>query len=288
MRESRGEKIFYTVNYVLLTLIAILCIYPLIYILSASFSSSTEVISGTVILLPKSLTTESYQKVLSNSAIWLAYGNTIFYTVAGVAVSMVLTVLGAYSLSKKRLMGRRFLAFFISLTLWFQAGTIPIYLNIVNLHMLDSRWGILIPFALSTFNVIVLRTYFEGIPDALEEAARIDGAGDPYILFKIYLPLAMPSLATVALFYAVSRWNGYFWAMVLLQTDSKVPLQVVLKKMIVEIAAVSDSKVDMTQKISQETFIYATIIVSILPMVAFYPFIQKYFIKGMTVGAVKG
>lgn len=154
--------------------------------------------------------------------------------------------------------------------------------------MLDSRWGILIPFALSAFNVIVLRTYFEGIPDALEEAARIDGASDPYILFKIYLPLAMPSLATVALFYAVSRWNGYFWAMVLLQTDSKIPLQVVLKKMIVEIAAVSDSKVDMTQKISQETFIYATIVVSILPMVAFYPFIQKYFIKGMTVGAVKG
>ncbi len=288
MRESKGEKLFYAINYVLLTLIAILCIYPLIYILSASFSSSSEVIGGNVILLPKGLTLESYQRVLSNSSIWLAYGNTIFYTVAGVAVSMVLTILGAYSLSKKRLMGRRFFGFFISLTLWFQAGTIPTYLNIVNLHMLDSRWGILIPFALSAFNVIVLRTYFEGIPDALEEAARIDGASDPYILFKIYLPLAMPSLATVALFYAVSRWNGYFWAMVLLQTDSKIPLQVVLKKMIVEIAAVSDSKVDMTQKISQETFIYATIVVSILPMVAFYPFIQKYFIKGMTVGAVKG
>ena len=288
MRESKGEKLFYAINYVLLTLIAILCIYPLIYILSASFSSSSEVIGGNVILLPKGLTLESYQRVLSNSSIWLAYGNTIFYTVAGVAVSMVLTILGAYSLSKKRLMGRRFFGFFISLTLWFQAGTIPTYLTIVNLHMLDSRWGILIPFALSAFNVIVLRTYFEGIPDALEEAARIDGASDPYILFKIYLPLAMPSLATVALFYAVSRWNGYFWAMVLLQTDSKIPLQVVLKKMIVEIAAVSDSKVDMTQKISQETFIYATIVVSILPMVAFYPFIQKYFIKGMTVGAVKG
>lgn len=288
MRESKGEKLFYAINYVLLTLIAILCIYPLIYILSASFSSSSEVIGGNVILLPKGLTLESYQRVLSNSSIWLAYGNTIFYTVAGVAVSMVLTILGTYSLSKKRLMGRRFFGFFISLTLWFQAGTIPTYLNIVNLHMLDSRWGILIPFALSAFNVIVLRTYFEGIPDALEEAARIDGASDPYILFKIYLPLAMPSLATVALFYAVSRWNGYFWAMVLLQTDSKIPLQVVLKKMIVEIAAVSDSKVDMTQKISQETFIYATIVVSILPMVAFYPFIQKYFIKGMTVGAVKG
>lgn len=288
MRESRGEKILGAVNYILLTLIAVLCVYPLIYILSASFSSSSEVLSGNVILLPKGLTTESYRRVLSNSAIWISYANTIFYTVAGVAVSMILTTLGAYALSKKRLMGRRFFGFFISLTLWFQAGTIPTYLNIVNLHMLDTRWAILIPFALSTFNVIVLRTYFEGIPDALEEAARMDGAGDPYILFKIYLPLAMPSLATIALFYAVSRWNGYFWAMVLLQTDSKVPLQVVLKKMIVEISAVSDSKVDMTQKISQETFIYATIVISILPMLIFYPFIQKYFIKGMTVGAVKG
>ncbi|MBE5039329.1 carbohydrate ABC transporter permease [Ructibacterium gallinarum] len=288
MRESRGEKILGAVNYILLTLIAVLCVYPLIYILSASFSSSSEVLSGNVILLPKGLTTESYRRVLSNSSIWISYANTIFYTVAGVAVSMVLTTLGAYALSKKRLMGRRFFGFFISLTLWFQAGTIPTYLNIVNLNMLDTRWAILIPFALSTFNVIVLRTYFEGIPDALEEAARMDGAGDPYILFKIYLPLAMPSLATIALFYAVSRWNGYFWAMVLLQTDSKVPLQVVLKKMIVEISAVSDSKVDMTQKISQETFIYATIVISILPMLIFYPFIQKYFIKGMTVGAVKG
>ena len=288
MRESRGEKILGAVNYILLTLIAVLCVYPLIYILSASFSSSSEVLSGNVILLPKGLTMESYRRVLSNSSIWISYANTIFYTVAGVAVSMVLTTLGAYALSKKRLMGRRFFGFFISLTLWFQAGTIPTYLNIVNLNMLDTRWAILIPFALSTFNVIVLRTYFEGIPDALEEAARMDGAGDPYILFKIYLPLAMPSLATIALFYAVSRWNGYFWAMVLLQTDSKVPLQVVLKKMIVEISAVSDSKVDMTQKISQETFIYATIVISILPMLIFYPFIQKYFIKGMTVGAVKG
>lgn len=288
MRESKGEKLFYGINYLLLTCIACLCVYPLIYILSASLSNPMEVISGNVILLPRQITLETYRRVLQNSEIWIAFANTVFYTLAGTVISMVLSILGAYSLSKKRLMGRRWISFFISLNLWFQAGIIPVYLNIVNLHMLNTRWGILIPFALSTFNVIILRTYFEGIPDALEEAAKIDGASDPFILFKIYLPLALPSLATIALFYAVSRWNGYFWSMVLLQDDSKVPLQVVLKKMIVETMAVSQANVDTTEKVSQETFIYATIIVSILPMMFFYPFIQKYFIKGMTVGAVKG
>ena len=288
MRESKGEKLFYGINYLLLTCIACLCVYPLIYILSASLSNPMEVISGNVVLLPKQITLETYRRVLQNSEIWIAFANTVFYTLAGTVISMVLSILGAYSLSKKRLMGRRWISFFISLNLWFQAGIIPVYLNIVNLHMLNTRWGILIPFALSTFNVIILRTYFEGIPDALEEAAKIDGASDPFILFKIYLPLALPSLATIALFYAVSRWNGYFWSMVLLQDDSKVPLQVVLKKMIVETMAVSQANVDTTEKVSQETFIYATIIVSILPMMFFYPFIQKYFIKGMTVGAVKG
>lgn len=289
MIKSRGEKIYQIVNHILLGIIALAALYPFVYVLSASISMPYNVTTGKVLLLPKGFSLEAYKEVLGNPEIWMAYANTIFYTVAGTTVCMLFTICGAYALSKKRLRGRKIFTIFVIITMWFDAGMIPFYLNLRNLGLLNSRWGIIIAFACSAFNVILLRTNFESIPDELEEAAAIDGANTLQIL-KIYLPLAKPALATVGLFYAIEKWNGYFWSMIVLTDKNKMPLQVLLKKMIVEndIQSEFTAALDFSSKISAETVTYATIIVSIVPILLVYPSIQKYFVKGMMVGAVKG
>ncbi|MBS2968495.1 carbohydrate ABC transporter permease [Metabacillus sp. KIGAM252] len=289
MKKSRSERLSDVLIYGFLVLLAIACIYPFIYVFSASISSAQSVISGEVILFPKDITFISYAKVLQDPAIWTAYGNTIFYTVIGTAVNLLLTICGAYPLSKKRLRGKAFIAFFIAFTMWFQAGIIPTYLNFKELGLLDTRTSIIIGFAISTFLVFILRSFFQSIPDSLEESAKVDGANDLQILMKIYLPLSKPALVTVGLFYAVARWNGYFWAMVLLNDESKIPLQVMLKKLIVEMTVSEQvlATADAMTEFSRETIIYATIFVSILPIIIIYPFLQKYFVKGTMLGGVK-
>lgn len=289
MIKSRGEKIFKAVNYMLLGIIAIAALYPFVYVLSASISMPYNVTTGKVLLFPKGFTLEAYKEVLGNRDIWVAYGNTIYYTIIGTAVCMFFTICGAYALSKKRLRGRKLFTIFVTITMWFDAGMIPFYLNLRNLGLLNKRVGIIIAFACSAFNVILLRTNFESIPEELEEAAAIDGANDFQIL-KIFIPLAKPALATVGLFYAIEKWNGYFWSMIVLTDKNKMPLQVLLKKMIVEndIQSEFTAALDFTSRISAETVTYATIIVSIVPILLVYPYIQKYFVKGMMVGAVKG
>lgn len=286
MKKTRGEKLFYIFNCIFLGIIALLALYPFVYVLSASISSSEAVVTGKVILLPHDINFDSYAKVLSEKGIWTAYFNTFYYTIFGVIVNLILTVCGAYALSKKRVMGRTAISFFIALTMWFQPGMIPTYLNFRDLNMLDSRFTIVIGFAITTFYVFLMRTFFQSIPEELEEAAKVDGANDLTILWRVYLPLSKASLVTIGLFYAVHRWNGYFWTMILLSDESKVPLQVLLKKLIVEMN-VSDEMGNMAVY-SKETIIYATIIVSIIPIVAAYPFLQKYFVKGTMIGSVKG
>ncbi|NOU96627.1 ABC transporter permease subunit [Paenibacillus sp. LMG 31456] len=265
-------------------------LYPFIYVLSASISKPYNVVTGKVLLFPQGFTFAAYKEVLGNPDIWLAYGNTIFYTVAGTAVSMVFTICGAYALSKKRLRGRKWLTLLVVLTLWFDAGMIPFYLTLRDLGLLNTRTGIIIAFACNAFKVILLRTSFEGVPDELEESVKVDGGNDLQVLLKVYLPLVKPGLATVGLFYAIERWNGYFWSMIMLTDMDKIPLQVLLKKMIVENHLQSEfgAALDFTSTVSVETVTYATIVVSIIPIVLVYPYIQKYFIKGMLVGAVKG
>lgn len=289
MKESKGEKIFVICNYILLSLLAISTVYPFLYVLSASFSSSDEVISGRVVLFPKALTLDAYKRVLSENNIWIAYANTVFYTVVGTAVSLLLTILGAYPLSKKRLIGRTTIGFFIAFTMLFSAGMIPVYLNLKALGLINTRLALIIAFAVSTWLVIILRSFFQSIPEELEEAATMDGASDLQILWRIYLPLSKPAMAAITLFYAVGKWNSYFWAMVLLKDDNKLPLQVLLKKLIVEMKPTEEMmrNVDMAT-FSEETIIYATIIVSIIPIVVVYPFIQKYFVKGVMIGSIKG
>ncbi|NQX45918.1 carbohydrate ABC transporter permease [Paenibacillus tritici] len=288
MTESRGEKLFYRFNYVFLTLLMIIVLFPVLYVLSASFSSPDAVVSGRVILFPVEPTLDAYKAVFREPTIWLGYANTLFYTVAGTLVSMVLTICGAYSLSKRRLKGRKAINLMISFTLVFNAGIIPIYMNFRSLDLLDTRSAIIFGFAISTFNVIILRTFFQSVPEELEEAARIDGASEATILLQIMLPLSKAALATVTLFYAVGRWNGYFWAMVLLRSEDKVPLQVLLNRLVVQMKPSDSMMVTDSSYLIAETVIYATIVVAVLPMMLFYPFIQKYFVHGVMIGSIKG
>ena len=289
-KKTLGEKIFTVINIILLSAVGFICLYPIIYILAVSLSGAKYVNMGDVWLLPKGLNLSSYSQIVKKDGIWTAYFNSFFYMIVGTMVSMVLTILGAYPLSKNRLVGNRALNLIVVFTMWFAAGMVPMYLNFKDMNLLDSRLGIIIGFAVNTYNFILLRTYFKSIPDALEEAAKIDGANDFYILLKIYLPLAIPSLATIGLFYAIQHWNSYLWPMILLRSDSKIPLQVVLKKMVVDMSSRLDNMEFGRDTIgySEDGFIYSTMIMAILPMVIIYPFVQKFFVKGVMIGSVKG
>ncbi len=287
MKSSIGSKIADGFNIFMLLMIVFICLYPVIYVFSASISSGVAVSTGKVLLLPQDITFNAYRLVLEDSYIWIGYMNTIFYAFVGTGISMIVTICGAYPLSKKGLPGAKYMLIFAVLTMWLRPGIIPMYLNFRDLRLLNTRTALLIGFACSTFNMILMKTFFESIPESLEESAKIDGASDFQVLRHIYLHLSKPAIATITLFYAVSRWNGYFWAMITLRDDSKVPLQVVLKRMIVEMDMASEM-MDMPVNTSVQTFIYATIMISIIPMIIIYPYIQKYFAKGIMVGAIKG
>lgn len=284
---GKSTKVYQVLINVIAGLIACLTIYPFIYVLMSSISSPDMVAAGKVLLLPKEITFAAYQKVFEQKEIWIGYGNTIFYTAYGTMVNLFLTTCGAYALSRKELRGRTFFTIFIALTMWFKPGMIPQYLNYKELGLLDTRTLIVWGFGIDAFNVILLRSFFESVPKSIDEAARIDGASQFQVLTKIYLPLSKAALATVGLFYAVSRWNGYFWAMITLRDSNKYPLQVVLKSFI---AKMSDevNGIDVVSELSQQTFIYATIVVAVLPIVMIYPYIQKYFVKGVMIGSLKG
>lgn len=286
MIQSKSDKIYMAVIYIMLTFIALITLYPFWYVLVASISSGKAVAEGNVFFYPMSVTFDAYKELVKRSEIWTGYANSIFYTVLGTAVNMLFTVCGAYPLSKKYFKGRKILNFAIAFTMWFEAGMIPSYLNFIELG-LRNQWGVIIGFAIATFNVILMKNFFESVPAALEEAATIDGASDLQVLTKIFLPLSKPALATIALFYGVSRWNGYFWSMLLIRDEKWYPLNVWLKSWIVENNAITESGSLMTATYSADTFIYATIIVVVLPIIMSYPFIQKYFVQGVMIGAVK-
>ena len=287
-KKINGSKLFDIFNYCLMTVILLCTLYPFYYTLIASISNGSEVIRGKVIFWPVGVTLEAYKRIPSIANFFLSYGNTIFYTAFGAGISIIVMSMGAYALSRTRLKGRRVFGFLISLPLWFQAGIIPVYLNMDSLNLLDTRIGILLGFACNAFYIIIMRTYFEGIPVELEEVARLDGLGNFGIFTKIMVPLSKPMFATIALYCAVNRWNGYFWSMILLKDIKKAPLQVLLKKIIVENQMMSALDSSTGFDFTRETLVYAIIVVSIIPIILVYPFVQKYFVKGLTVGAVKG
>lgn len=287
---TRNEKIFNMVMVAVGIIITILSLYPIYYVVIASLSRPLYVDGGEVMFWLKSPTIASYVAAAKKPGIWTAYANTIFYTAAGVLVNMFFTATMAYALSKKQLIFKKFFTLLTVFTLWFNAGIIPTYVNFVDFNLIDTRAAILFGFAINTYNLIILKSFFEQLPESIEEAAIIDGARNLSIFWRIYLPLSKPALATVGMFYAVTRWNGYFWAMSLLTSDTKVPLQVFLKKMIVDkVSNETDSAILTAASLSSPTtVIYATIVISIIPMLIVYPFVQKYFKSGATIGAVKG
>lgn len=287
-KKITGEVVFNWFNNLIMLLILLCTLYPFYYTFIASISAGNEVVKGNVIFWPIGITIEAYKRILSIQNFFTAYANTIFYTVFGAGISMIVMSMGAYALSRERLKGRRMLGFLISLTLWFKAGIIPIYLNMDSLNLLNTRLGILFGFACNAFYIIIMRTYFEGISIELEEAARIDGMSNLGIFLKIMVPLSKPMFATIALYCAIDRWNGYFWSMILLKDINKAPLQVLLKKIIIENKIMSSLDSSAGIDFTRQTVVYAIIVVSIIPIVLVYPFIQRYFVKGLTLGAVKG
>ena len=288
MRETKGEKVFYVINGFLLLVFALICLYAIIYVLSASFSSAEAVASGRVILLPKEVSIGAYRAVFAKKDIWVGYANSIYYTVVGVAVNLLLTIFGAYPLSRKKLIGKKFLLVMVLIALFFNAGTVPNYLNYVQLGLLNTRLAIILGAGCASMYVIIMRTFFQSIPDSLEEAAIIDGANQWQVLWKIVLPLSRAAIATVGLMYGVGRWNSYFWAMVLLQNEALQPLQVILKRITVDVTFQLSVGGEQMIDSSLQMITYAVIMVSIIPMMIAYPFVQKYFEKGIMIGAVKG
>lgn len=288
--QGRGERLFNIGMVVIGLFVTLIALYPVYYAVIASLSRPILVENGSVMFGIKGFTLASYREAFSKTGLWTAYANTIFYTVAGVAVNMFFSTTMAYALSKKKLVFRKFFTLFTIFTMWFNAGIIPTYLNFKDFGLLDTRTAIILGFAINTYNLIIMKSFFEQLPESLEEAAFIDGANHIRTFVSIYLPLSKPALATVGLFYAINRWNSYFWAMQLLKDDRKAPLQVLLKKMLVErVSNASEAAIVTPDSLSSPTtVIYAMIIIAIVPMLVVFPFVQKYFKSGLTMGATKG
>ena len=288
--QGNGERVFDICLNIIGVLLIILCLYPIYYVIIASISRPLYVENGSVMLIPQKITFEAYKEAAKLPYLWSSLGNSFFYTIAGVVVNMFFSCTIAYALSKPRLKGRKVFTLMAVFTMWFSAGIIPLYMTFRDYSLINTRTAILFGFALNTYNMIIMKSFFEQVPASLEEAAFIDGANDFRIFGQIYLPLSKPSMATVGLFYAVNRWNSYFWAMNLLTDDSKLPLQVLLKKLIVDKSASEMEAAIITANSlwSPTTRIYALIVLAIIPMLIAYPFVQKYFKAGLTVGANKG
>lgn len=283
---NRSEKVFKACAYVLVIAFAAVTLYPIIYAFSVSISGRVAYESGTIQLWPKDVTFQAYNMVLHSKGFWIAYANTLFYTVLGTAWSMFISLTGAYALQKGKLKFRRQWNFLLVFTMWFSAGMIPMFLNYKEMHV-DNRWGIVIAFGIQAYNVILLRNYFSSIPKEIEEAAIIDGANDFQMLTQIYIPMSKASIATVTLFYAIGRWNGYYWSRMLLSDPYQQPLQVYLRQQIENYQKIYDESA-VVLPYSADSLAYAIIICSIIPVLIIYPYIQKYFAKGVNMGGVKG
>lgn len=293
VRETRGDRLFTVVNYTLLTAFLVIVFYPLMYIVSASFSSPVAVVSGRVWLWPVEPTLLGYQTIFKSPAIMSAFGNSVFYTVVGSLVNVVMTILAAYPLSRKDLFGRNIFMFLFVFTLLFGGGLIPTYLVVSQLGLLNTRWALIIPTALAVWNVIITRTYFQvTIPDELLEAARLDGSDDFTFLWRVVLPLSGPIIAVNALFYAVGHWNEFFNALLYLTDKSLFPLQLVLRDILVQ----NRMDMQMTGNIQDmlirqnlaDLLKYSLIVVASVPVLIIYPFVQKYFVQGIMLGSLKG
>lgn len=284
-----GERVYSIVVYTLLTVFCLLIVIPLLHIISGSFSDPMSLLRGEVGLLPKGFTTSMYEKVFKDSEIWQGYWNTIVYTVVGTLISVTLTACGAYPLSRKDFFGGNvFMGLFV-FTMFFTGGMIPTYLLVKGLGMLNTMWALVLPGAVSTYNMIIMRTFFQtSIPGELAESASLDGCNDLGIFFRIVIPLSAPIFAVMVLFYGVAQWNSWFPALLYISDRSLYPLQMVLREVLIQsdISNMAGSTGDV--EVIGDGLKYATMVVATLPIMCLYPFLQKYFVKGVMIGAVKG
>jgi putative aldouronate transport system permease protein len=292
IRESFGDRLFLSCVYLILTILLLIVLYPLVYIISSSFSSPLAVSSGRVWLWPVDFSLRGYQVTLGNPQIITGYANSLFYAFFGTLISVTLTVLLAYPLSRKTFYGRNILMVFLVFTMLFSGGLIPTYLVVKNLGLLNTRWAMLIPQAIAVWQVIITRTFFQAsIPDELVEASQLDGCSDLRFLWSVVLPLSKPIIAVLVLMYAVSQWNSYFDALIYLKSPELYPLQLVLRSILILNTTTSGS-MEASAMVERQQLAdllkYSLIVVASLPVLIIYPFVQRYFVKGMLIGDVKG
>ncbi|MBO4925022.1 MAG: carbohydrate ABC transporter permease [Clostridia bacterium] len=293
-RLEISELIFRIISYVLLTVFALCCLYPFLYAVSAAVSGKHAVDYNEVVLLPKGLQFDAFIWMFSQDTFWNAYSNTLFLTIYGTAFSLIVSILGAYALSKKRLLFRKFLNFFLVFTMWFSAGIVPQRLNYIATKnvfhaagIMDDKWMVVIAMGMAAMNIILLRNAFENVPGEIEEAAIVDGATEMQVLRQVFIPMSKSTIATVTLFFAISRWNGYFWAKQMVPNKWEQPLQVYIREKLDDYVYDSEFRNYWQEAYAIDSVIYALIVCSIIPILIIYPFIQKYFAKGANAGGVK-
>ena len=291
MKKSLGRKVFEVVNVTVLTIFSLLCLYPILNQVALSLSSSSGILKHTVTIFPIDFTLETYTAILKEGTFWLNYRNTVIYTVVGTAISLFMTTICSYPLSKKSLYGGSYILKFFVFTMFFGGGLIPCYMLVRNLHMMDSIWAIVIPGAIAPFSILLMKTFFEGLPTDLEDAAAIDGLSQWGCFVRIALPLSKPILATMTLFSAVGYWNEWFSAVLYLNDSDKYPVTLYLRNIMMgaQIAASSGQKVDLSATVSiPQSIQAAAMLIVIIPILCIYPFVQKHFAKGVLIGAIKG
>ncbi len=291
MKYTTGEKVFYGVNYVLLSLAGLICLLPLLNLASVSLSGKDAVLSGFVTFWPVDVTTESYKLLFDGTPIVNAFFNNVKITVVGVVLSMIFTVFAAYPLSRSWFYGRRYLTLVIVFTMLFNGGLIPTYLVIKQLGLVDSYGALWLPALVSTYNMLIMRSFFESIPDELVEAARMDGAGEWRVLLRIMLPLSVPMIATIALFYGVHYWNAFFNVLIYMNSADKYNMTVLIQQMIKSQSVLQELNMMNQEEVSNitpEGIKAAGIMIMVIPMLIVYPLLQRYFVKGVMIGAIKG
>ncbi|MBM7567054.1 carbohydrate ABC transporter permease [Paenibacillus sacheonensis] len=291
IRESAGDRVFMYGIYIILTLVLLAVIYPLIYILSSSISSPSAVTSGKVWLWPVDISFKGFKTLFNTPQIMTGYGNSLFYTAMGTFISVALTVMIAYPLSRKTFFGRSPIMMIITFTMIFSGGLIPTYMVVKSLHLIDTRWALLIPNAIWVWQIIIARSFFQSsIPEELIEASEIDGCSDLRFMRSVVIPLSKPILAVLVLMYAVGQWNAYFDALIYLKSANLFPLQLVLRSIIIQnnSTGIMDAMKQVERQQLSELLKYALIVVATLPVLMIYPFVQRYFVQGMLVGSVKG
>ncbi|WP_413406804.1 carbohydrate ABC transporter permease [Paenibacillus amylolyticus] len=293
MQKSRSDRLFYGCVYLLTILAVVITLYPFLYVISISFSSVDAIDKQKVVLWPVGFTLSGYQMVLQYKELWVSFYNTLWYTVVGTLLNIVATCLAAFPLSRQQFFLRRKLNFFIAFTMYFSGGLIPVYMLITSLGLYNTRWVMVLPVLVITFNVMICRSAFEGIPNEIFESASIDGANEMTMLYRLAVPIIKPTLAVLTLYYAVFHWNNFFTALLYLGKQDMQPLQMFLRRVLIMASPEVMQKMGGTMTsgalaVSSLQVRYVSIVVSILPIVTIYPFIQRYFVKGITLGAVKG